>query len=75
MSDSSKSVEIDSKYRYYKCELSPFGDWKCNQVKTVLPPSDNKISQMVLISTYYPNFIDEVILKYALIPKVTVSKG
>ena len=59
------------KYRYYQCVRNYWGNFKCEQMYY----QDNYIenSQLMFVNNKYPAFFDKYILKYDLIPQVTIK--
>lgn len=71
---SANPVNPDNKYRYYHCVMGTFGDWSCEERGSLSVPIGNEISKSILISKYYPKFLDTYILKYSTIPNTVVKK-
>ena len=73
----------DKKYRYYHCVMQTFGDWKCEQKNHILGPvvntgsnnskENNKLTRLLVVSSYVPTALDPLVLKWKMIPGVKVS--
>ncbi len=70
-SNISSSLDFET-YRYYQCVMSPHG-YQCNKVLdhnyTIL---DN--SRLSFVNKNTPHIFDNMVLKYKLIPKISIPK-
>jgi hypothetical protein len=68
---SGSSLEFE-KYRYYQCEQNIFRDYKCEQM--YYEDDYIKNSQLLFVNNKFPVCFDGLLLKYNLIPQVSINR-